>query len=180
MKAFKYFFEQNQQNKEVVAIFPGGFKPPTKGHFEALNEFLKQADRGVIFIGKSPRDGITQEQAYQIWSIYAPYISKPVEVYKSEITPVKSTYDYAQNNPNINIIVGAGPEDGERYNSFRNNPDKYPNVRIVDIKESGGGVRGTTTRERIMSKDPSVIDFFVPETIKQTDKERIKKILDIA
>jgi hypothetical protein len=177
MKNFKHFFEQTN---EAVAIFPGGFKPPTKGHFEAFNELLKQADRGVIFIGKTPRDGITQEQAYQIWSIYAPYISKPIEVFKSDITPVKSTYDYAQSNPNTNIIVGAGPADSERYNSFRNNPDKYPNVKIVNIKESGEGVRGTTTREKIISKDVTVIDFFVPEIVKETDKERIKKILGIA
>ena len=106
MKSFKLFFEQS---KETVAIFPGGFKPPTRGHFEALEQLLHSANKGVIFIGKSPRDGIDQEMAYQIWNIYAPYLSKPVEIYKSPVTPLNSTYDYALVNPNINIIVGAGP-----------------------------------------------------------------------
>ena len=174
---FKLYFEQN---RETVAIFPGGFKPPTKGHFEALGELLKKADKGIVFIGKSPRDGIDQEMAYQIWSIYAPYLSRPVEIYKSPATPLNSTYDYALDNPNLNIVVGAGPEDSARYNSFRKNPEKYPNVQIIDIPLSGEGVRGTQTREKIMSKDPSSLDFFVPEIIKHTDKERIKKILGIA
>ena len=177
MKSFKLFFEQN---KETVAVFPGGFKPPTKGHFEALNELLKKADRGIIFIGKNPRDGIDQEMSFLIWNVYAPYLSRPVQVYKSPVTPLNSTYDFALANQNLNIIVGAGPEDSARYNSFRKNPEKYPNVQIRDIPLSGEGVRGTTTREKIMSKDPSSIDFFVPEIINLTDKERIKKILGIA
>jgi hypothetical protein len=177
MISFKLFFEQN---KETVAIFPGGFKPPTRGHFEALEQLLKISNKGVIFIGKSPRDGIDQEMAYQIWSIYAPYLTKPVEIYKSPVTPLNSTYDYALNNQNLNIIVGAGPEDSSRYNSFRKNPEKYPNVQILDIPLSGEGVRGTQTREKIMSKDPASLDFFIPEIINQTDRERIKKILGIA
>jgi hypothetical protein len=177
MKTFKLYFEQN---RETVSIFPGGFKPPTRGHFEAMKELLRNSDRGIIFIGKSPRDGIDQEMSYQIWSIYAPYLPKPVEVYKSGITPVKSTYDFAIDNPNVNIIVGAGPDDSERYNSFIKNKEKYPLVDIVNIKETGGGVRGTTTREKILSKDPTAIEFFVPEIIKETDRERIKKILGIA
>lgn len=177
MKSFKLFFEES---KESIAIFPGGFKPPTRGHFEALEELLKKANKGVIFIGKSPRDGIDQETAYQIWSIYAPYLSKPVEIYKSSITPLNSTYDFALANQDKHIFVGAGPEDSDRYNSFRKNPEKYPNVQIVDIPLSGEGVRGTQTREMIISRDPSVINYFVPEIVNQTDKERIKKILGIA
>jgi hypothetical protein len=177
MRSFKIYFEQN---KETVAILPGGFKPPTRGHFEALNDLLANSDRGLVYIGKSPRDGITQEQSYAIWLTYAPYASKPIEVYKSEVTPVKSTYDFAIENPNLNILVGAGPEDGERYNSFKKNQEKYPHVQIVDIKEKAGGVRGTIAREKIMSKDPGAIDYFVPEVINNTDRDRIKKILGIA
>jgi hypothetical protein len=177
MKSFKLFYEQR---KETVALFPGGFKPPTRGHFEALENFLQEADRGIVFIGKKPRDGIDQEMAYQIWSIYAPYLTKSVDIIKSPVTPLNSTYDYALENPDLNIIVGAGPEDSQRYNSFRKNPEKYPNVSIREIKLSGEGVRGTSTREKILSKDPTAIDFFVPIGIKQTDKERIEKILGIA
>lgn len=179
MKTFKLYFEQLEL-KEVVAVFPGAFKPPTKGHFEAFQQLLKSADRGIIFIGKSPRDGIDQDTSYKIWSIYAPYLNKPVSVYKSPITPVSSTFEYAESNPNQNIIVGAGPDDGSRYNSFRKNPEKYPNVNIVDISLSGEGVRGTITREKIKTKDPEALSFFVPEIVNQTDKEIIKKVLNIA
>jgi nicotinamide mononucleotide adenylyltransferase len=181
MISFKIFFEQNVNN-ETVALLPGGFKPPTKGHFEALEDLLQAANKGVVFIGKESRDGITQDQSYQIWSIYSRYLSKPVDVIKSPVTPVKSTYDYAIEHSNYNIIVGAGAKDADitRYNSFIKNPDKYPNVvGIEKINIKREGISGTETRERILAKDPSVVDYFVPEIVNQTDKDRIKQILGI-
>ena len=57
---FKQFFEK-LENVETIAVLPGGFKPPTNGHFQALENLLQNADKGVVFIGKSPRDGIDQE-----------------------------------------------------------------------------------------------------------------------
>lgn len=178
---FKQFFEK-LENVETVAVLPGGFKPPTNGHFQALETLLQNADKGVVFIGKSSRDGIDQEMAYQIWSIYKPYLSKPVRIEKSAITPVQSTYDLAVAHNNINIIVGAGAKDQDitRYNSFIKNPEKYPHVVVTPINIQGGGISGTKVREMIVSKDPTVVDYFVPQQIKETDKERIKSILGIA
>lgn len=179
MITFKLFYEQAN---EAVAIFPGGFKPPTRGHFEALQDLLRDVNSGVVYIGKSPRDGITQDQSYQIWSIYKPYLSKPVDIVKSPITPVQSTYDFAIQNPNKQIIVGAGDkdEDRTRFNSFIKNPDKYPNVVVKQISIKGNNISGTKTREMILSKDPQAIDYFTPDVLNQTDKDMIKQILGIA
>jgi hypothetical protein len=178
---FKQFFEK-LENVETIAVLPGGFKPPTNGHFQALENLLQNADKGVVFIGKSPRDGIDQEMAYQIWSIYKPYLSKPVSIEKSPITPVKSTYDLAEEHTNVNIIVGAGAKDEDmtRYNSFIKNPDRYPHVVVTPISIQGGGISGTEVRNMIAAKDPSVVNYFVPQQIKETDRERIKSILGIA
>ena len=43
--------------RETIALYPGGYKPPTKGHFHSFDYILQDADRGVIFIGKKERDG---------------------------------------------------------------------------------------------------------------------------
>ena len=181
MISFKQFLEK-LENAETVAVLPGGFKPPTNGHFQALENILQNANKGVVFIGKSPRDGIDQEMSYQIWSIYAPYLSKPVKIIKSPVTPVQSTYDLAVEHNNVNLIVGAGAKDDDitRYNSFIKNPEKYPHVEIRKIDIQGGGISGTKVREMIAMKDPTAVDYFVPQQIKETDKERIKSILGIA
>ena len=39
MRTFREYFEDQEQRVETVAVWPGGFKPPTKGHFAAL-EYL--------------------------------------------------------------------------------------------------------------------------------------------
>jgi nicotinamide mononucleotide adenylyltransferase len=179
MISFKLFFEQ--LDAETVAVFPGGYKPPTNGHFEALKELLRNANRGIVYIGKSPRDGITQDQSYQIWSIYKQYLPTRVDIIKSPITPVKSTYDFVEENPNTTVLVGAGDKDEDitRFNSFIKNPQKYPNVNIVPVGIKGNNISGTKSREMIMSKDSGAIDYFTPPELSDADKNTIKQILGI-
>jgi len=179
---FKLYYEQVNSNAETVAVLPGGFKPPTKGHFQVLLRMLENADRAVIFIGKSPRDNISQEMSNKIWNIYKSYINKPVDIVSSPITPVKSTYDFAIENPNSNILVGVGSKDDDksRYNSFIKNKEKYPHVAIKEIEIQGDGISGTKTRELIMAGDPNAINYCVPDQLKETDRDLIKSILGIA
>jgi len=167
------------ENAETIALYPGGYKPPTKGHYHSFDYILQDADKGVIFIGKKERDGITAEQSKQIWEIYAKYLGKPVEVIISDVTPVKSVYDYADNNKDVNIIVGAGDKDDDvkRYAYFEKNIEKYPLVRVVKIPLQSEGISGTMTRELIASDIDKAIDYFTPEVLSTEDKANIKQIL---
>lgn len=168
-----------QDGRETIALYPGGYKPPTKGHYHSFDYILQDADRGVIFIGKKERDGITADQSKQIWEIYAKYLNKPVEVIISDVTPVKSVYDYADNNKDVNIIVGAGDKDDDvkRYAYFEKNIEKYPLVRVVKIPLQSEGISGTMTRELIASDIDKAIDYFTPEVLSTEDKANIKQIL---
>jgi hypothetical protein len=139
-----------------------------------------QEDKGVIFIGKKERDGITAEQSKQIWEIYAKYLNKPIEVIISDVTPVKSVYDYADNNKDVNIIVGAGDKDDDvkRYEYFEKNIEKYPLVRVVKIPMQAEGISGTMTRELINSDINKAIEYFTPDVLSTEDKANIKQILN--
>ena len=172
MISFKQFLER-LENAETVAVLPGGFKPPTNGHFQALENILQNADKGVVFIGKSPRDGIDQEMAYRIWNIYAPYLSKPVKIIKSLVTPVQSTYDLAVEHNNVNLIVGAGAKDGDitRYNSFIKNPEKPSSAIKPDDKFF---VIGLST-----CQDKSIEFCLIEPLIKSTDSPKPKLCADI-
>ena len=48
---------------KTIAAYGGGFKPPTRGHFEivknALQEF-PEIDEFIIYVGSKERDGIDQ------------------------------------------------------------------------------------------------------------------------
>ena len=181
MKIFKEFFEDQEQRVETVALLPGGYKPPTKGHFNALKYLMQDADRAVVFIGNKDRDGITAEQSKRIWETYAKYFDKPVDVVVSDVSPVKSVYDFADGNPELAIIVGAGAKDKdvERYDYFEKNIEKYPLVRVVKIPIQSEGISGTKTRELIQQDIEQGIDYFVPEELSIEDRQAIEEVLTI-
>ena len=178
MITFKEYFE-SEETHETVALLPGGYKPPTKGHFNAFRYILQDADRGVVLIGKKERDGITADQARDIWKIYSKYLGKPVEVAIAEVTPVRSVYDFADGNGDVNIIVGAGDkdEDVKRYEYFEKNIDKYPLVQVVKIPMQSEGISGTQTRDMITNDVDAAVSYFVPGEVTPADKDLIKNIL---
>lgn len=178
MQTFKEFYEDQEQH-DAVALMPGGYKPPTKGHFGAFLYLLEDANRGVVVIGNKDRDGITAEQSKAIWEIYAKYAGKPVEVVLAPISPVKTVYDYADENKDKRIIVGAGAkdEDVKRYAYFEKNSDKYPFVNVVKIPIQAEGISGTKTRNLIAQNIDEAIDYFTPPELSETDKDAVKAIL---
>lgn len=179
IKTFKQFFAE--QTQETIAVLPGGFKPPTKGHFNALQYLLQDADKGIVFIGNQERDSITPDQALKIWQVYSKYTNKPIKVAISEISPVTSVYKFADDNKQAKIIVGAGSknEDIKRYNYFEKNIEKYPLVQIVKIPIQSEGISGTLTRNKISANIDDAIEYFVPDVIKDNfkDVDLIKQIL---
>jgi len=94
---------------KVIAAYGGGFKPPTKGHFEivknALQEF-PEIDEFIIYVGSKERDGIDQSEAILVWEIYQNY-----QANKVTIKPAKSPkYQFADSfceNPRVEINIKA-------------------------------------------------------------------------
>ena len=169
----------NSQNSNSVALLPGGFKPPTKGHYNAFKYLLEGAGEGIVFIGKKDRDGITAEQSKKIWEVYAKTLGKPVSVEIAQISPVKSVYDYADANTDKVIKVGAGAkdEDIKRYAYFDKNKEKYPLVEVKKIPIQSGGISGTLTRRLIGEDLDEALKYFVPEEVSTEGREMIKLIL---
>lgn len=179
MKSFKQYFLE--QAEDSIAILPGGFKPPTKGHFNAFNYLLQDASRGIICVGNKDREGITAEMSQQIWKVYSKYFNKPVEVIMSSSSPVRSVYDIAIANPDTKIYVGAGSKDekDDRFTSFTKNIEKYPLVNIVHIPMQSEGISGTLTRQKIQTNIDDALDYFLPDAVKSNKQDvlRIKSIL---
>ena len=53
-----------------IALYPGGYKPPHIGHYEAAKEALTQADKVIVFVGPKEREGITQDMSIALWKLY--------------------------------------------------------------------------------------------------------------
>ena len=75
-----------QRNQKTIGLFGGGFKPPTKGHFEVILKALQQhpkLDKLIVFVGAKSRDGITQQQSLDIWEEYKKILPTNVDIIPS-------------------------------------------------------------------------------------------------
>ena len=92
-----------------VALVPGGYKPPTSGHFYLVNEMAKRSEINevIVLIGHKVRDGITAEQSLAIWEIYKKHLPSNVTIHIAE---AKSDADKAQLNRDIEQMVKTLPK----------------------------------------------------------------------
>mgnify|MGYP001474021408 CR=1 FL=1 len=171
-----------QEKKKVVAVYGGGFKPPTKGHFTVVKQAIKDnpdIDEFIINIGGKARDGVTPEEAIQIWDIYKQYlpVSANINIQYSSTPPIKATYDYAKNNPEEEVlfIIGAreGNEDDFKDIAARTKSvDNYPNLKIRTVVTQGGA-SGTAARNA--AKEDSIIKFknYLPDEVSDEEAKTI-------
>ena len=168
-----------------MAVYGGGFKPPTKGHFAVVKKAIKDnpnIDEFIINIGGKERDGVTPEESIQIWDIYKQYlpVSANINIQYSSTPPIKATYDYAKNNPEEEVlfIIGAreGNEDDFKDIASRTTSlDKYSNLNLRTVVTQGG-VSGTAARNagKISSEK---LRRFLPDELRDEEVEEIYQMI---
>lgn len=173
-----------EQEKKTVAVYAGGFKPPTKGHFEVVKQALDEnpgIDEFIIFVGKGERDGITQEDSIKIWGVYRNYLPFKVKVVASTKPPIQEVYNYAKNNPNDEVLWVVGARDGNEEDfqdiaSRTKSITKYPNIELRTIVTKGG-VSGTAARNAA-KVSPEKLDQFLPDFLSTQEKQSIFVVLN--
>ena len=171
-----------QEKKKVVAVYGGGFKPPTSGHFEVAQQALKEnpeIDEFIIYIGGKERNGISPDESILIWDIYKQYLPYKVEIKYTSVPPIKSIYNYAKEHPNEEVlfIIGAreGNEDDFKDIASRTTSlDKYPNLNLRTIVTQGG-VSGTAAR----NASKISLDKFKPFVPSELSDEEVEQVYDI-
>lgn len=176
-------FLPEEEKKKTTALYAGGFKPPTAGHFEVVQEALKQnpeIDEFIIFIGSKDRDGVSQDESLLIWEIYNNYLPFKVKIEPTSLAPIKAVYDYAKNHPTEEVlwILGAregNEEDFKDINSRTKSITNYPNIEVRTII-TYGGVSGTAARNAAkISFDK--FEKFVPDVLTPEEKQEIYQIV---
>jgi hypothetical protein len=150
--------------KKITAIYGGGFKPPTKGHFEVVAKAAEQnpeIDDIIIYVGGGERNGVAQGESIQIWELYKKYLPMKVQIEPVK-APVGDILRYAKDHPEEEVlwIIGArenNPEDFADISSRTRTLDKYPNLQLRVI-QTAGGVSGTAARKAV--KDNNKEQFF--------------------
>jgi len=164
----------------TVALFGGGFKPPTKGHLEVVLQGLKdnpEVQQVYILVGSGERNGVTQEEAVKIWKMYQKFI--PVS---SQIIPVQSPFSYIKTylqdhqDENVYIFIGArdNNDEDEKDVAERSAFAKKYSEKAIPVKVStSGGVSGTRARQAALSGNKEEFITYFPEQLTDTEKQEI-------
>ena len=176
-----------EEDKKIVALYGGGFKPPIGGHFEVVDEALKQypeIDELIILVGGGERNGISQAEAILIWEIYQDYLPPKVKIQPSKM-PIGDIYSFAKNNPQdiVYWIIGRreGADDDnkdiiDRAKALKNNPEKYDNLDLKVITTQDEGMRGRNAREAA-KKGKLYFTPFLPQKLSKEDKSKVFDIV---
>ena len=167
-------------NKKITAIYGGGFKPPTKGHFDVVQKAAEQnpeIDEFIIYVGGGVRDGIAQAESIMIWELYKKYLPLKVRVEPVK-TPVGDILRYAKEHPEEEVlwVIGArenNPEDFMDISSRTRTMEKYPNLKLRVIQTSGG-VSGTAARKAVKDNNKEQFFHLIPDI---EEKEQVWDIV---
>jgi len=157
------------ENKKITAIYGGGFKPPTKGHFEVVAKAAEQnpeIDEFIIYVGGGVRDGIGQAESIMIWELYKKHLPLKVRV-EAVKAPVGDILRYAKEHPEETVlwVIGArenNPEDFADIASRTRTLDKYPNLELRVI-QTAGGVSGTAARKAVRDNNKEQFFHLIPD-----------------
>ncbi len=167
-------YEEETSNPEIVGIFGGGFKPPTRGHLEVVEEALvkyPEMDKLIILVGSGERDSISQKESLAIWEIYKNYLPNKVEIIPSPQNkpPIGAIYSYAKNHLDKKIYWILGAREGnegdvkdilQRTQSLRSG--KYSNLETKQITTGGDAVSGTKARNALLSRNKEEFLTYFP------------------
>ena len=131
----------------MIALYPGAFKPPHRGHFNVVKSLLDGSyngsiydkdnykekgaelfsgnsnkkpdiDKVIVFVGAGERNGIDKDEALSIWNVYAKYLGN-VEILDGQSNPMFAAKDYAQANPETKFVAVTGIRSEEDFVDLR-------------------------------------------------------------
>ena len=154
-----------ETDKQTIALFPGAFKPPHKGHFEVVQQLLNKADQVVILVSPKTRDGVDADESVAVWNLYKTIMNGSIEVKLTEESPIREVYNVVKDNPDTNFILAAGKGEVDRFKSAL----QFPNVKIFDAGIAGEGVNATGLRAAVAGNNPNEVEKFIPTGINVQD-----------
>ena len=151
-------------------FYPGKFKPPHKGHFDAAKYLASKPyiNKVYVIISNVTKFGITPEDSLYIWQEYLKAEPNPkIEVSISkESTPIKDIFSFMDKNREVDpIYVAGGAEEVEGIGYFDSIQKRFPNrVRKEVIPDQYGRISATQMRATIKAGNFEEFIKFIPDS----------------
>jgi len=195
-------------NTKTFGLFPGSFKPPHKGHFNAIKEAALSID-GWLFVIISPKSRIdsvseqpsTLEDALTVWEIYREHLPKNVQIMTAKYSPVTTVYqtisrlvddtlsieesaelitEQIRSNSKQTAIVFASDDDLERFGRLKSTPQISIVVNPVEAFNFGDvKISSSNLRHLIATKHAHEVLKFMPEELSIKQRKQVLSIWHI-
>ena len=191
----------------MIALYPGAFKPPHRGHFEVVQRLLNGSHGGriydkesatdagtkalsgepgkvekinkvLVFVGGGERNGITKNESIAIWKIYAKYLPG-VEVMDGQKNPMFAAKEIASDNPNKGYYAITGLRDESDLGDLKRITTfkNTPNVQGVVIPSAEGSGVRATDFRKAILSGE--LDQIADFFPKELSREEILKIMNM-
>lgn len=151
-------------------FYPGKFKPPHKGHFEAAKYLASKPyiNKVYVIISNVEKYGITAKDSLYIWQEYLKAEPNPkisVSISK-ESTPIKDIFTFMDKNRDVDPIYVAGAgEEVEALGYFDALEKRFPNrVRKEVIPDQFERISATQMRAALKNGNFEEFAKFVPDS----------------
>lgn len=191
------FLLESIENEHKVAIVPGSFKPPHKGHYEMIkhySELVGPEGQVLVFVSKpsaknqrKTSDGkiISPELVKQILEIYCKDL-RNVEIEIAEVSPVKACYDIGERLKSGILLFGCSKKDNDikRFNQIKSYIESKnsnlivldPLTTAVDVTISKDGIVSATDFRRVYGNSEKMMEF-LPDHLNDETKEKVIQLL---
>jgi len=145
-----------------IAIYPGAFKPPHRGHFFVAKQLASRPDIDKVIVAVSSKDrgGVSAEQSLDIWELYKNLLGPKVETILVQGSPVSYVYQQVKEYPDNQYVTAFGKEEGTRFSNLQS----IPNVEIFDAGNANN-ISATDLRDAIQARNVKQVANFLPDGI---------------
>ena len=160
--------DDGQTTPPAICYYPGGFKPPHEGHYEALKDLVSRPyiTKVIVLIGHKTRDGITKEQSKRIWDLYlatTPMAKVSVRI-SEDASPIKDLFSAFNNDLELKTYVAGAKNEVEEQDYFTPLQKAFSTrVMPLAIEEkvvtNNKRLSGTQVRELVTKLKQSVLDL---------------------
>lgn len=192
---------REQNESYTVALFPGSFKPPHKGHMAVVEYLAKNYNKVIVIVSnpvakQSIRSDLTAQQAADIFNIFIKDANlKNVEAIGSNLpSPMGAAYEIIEKQQfpqNTTVFVATSTKDAGRYpqtslDKAANKNTSRPTAKEVTIPaiESSSGkpfsatdFRNTISQVKNGQQNINSLIEFIPDYLSNESKKKVINIL---
>jgi cytidyltransferase-like protein len=187
------FILEGLQPQRTIAIVPGAYRPPHKGHFEMIEQYSKIADKVMVLISPDNQAAkanrltpsgkyISADLSKQIWDIYIQNsgLNNVIINIATSPSPIGAAFEFVENKdndinkaqPGEHIILGVSTKGGDE-KRFAISVQKYARegVTVEAIPVTPKSNLSATDFRIALGKTPNDLIPFLPEHVIDKAKE---------